>query len=186
MQHIVLLDAFFPLPLFLKSEKVDVKLTNKHRVHHFDYAQDKLARTLKTGVTDFNYSGTDFIVYKFTWPDAATGVQTMYIVLFQGSGKDDAEKAKVGEDLITAAYKWNLGLKEEMWMFTDGHWSKDKKLWNSIQLSGWDNLVLDPAFVAGLRRDTDTFFSSREIYKSLGIPWKRGLLLLGITQIGGR
>lgn len=182
MQHIVLLDACFPLPLFLQSENVNVKLTNKHGVHYFDYPQDKLIFTLKTGVTEFNYSGTDFIVYKFTWSDATTGIQTMYVILFHGSGKDDTEKTKVGENLIATAYKWNLALKEEMWMFSDGHWSKDKKLWDSIQLASWDNLVLDPEFVVGLRRDTETFFSSQEIYESLGIPWKRGLLLLGMTQ----
>ncbi|KAF8515179.1 P-loop containing nucleoside triphosphate hydrolase protein [Gautieria morchelliformis] len=156
-----------------------MKVTEKHRVHQFDHARDKLIGNLKVGFSEFSWAGTDFLVYKVTWSDPAIGLQVMYIVLFKADGKDNAERDKVGEELITAAYRWNLGTKDEIYVFSDGHWSKDKKLWNAIQLAQWDNLVLDQEFIAGLKRDTDTFFSSREIYESLEIPWKRGLLLLG-------
>ena len=46
------------------------------------------------------------------------------------------------------------------------------------------NLVLDDSFKDGLRRDTKMFFASKEAYTSLGIPWKRGILLLGPTGNG--
>jgi len=72
-----------------------------------------------------------------------------------------------------------MGVDKEIWLFADGCWKKDKKLWESIQMSQWDDLVLDQSFVFGLKRDTETFFSSKDIYESLGITWKRGLLLLG-------
>jgi hypothetical protein len=179
LHHIVVLDATFPLSAFLKSQNVEVKVTEKYRSHHFDHSRDKLVGNLKVGFSEFSWAGTDFLVYKVTWSDPVLGLQIMYIVMFKAEGNDNAERDKVGEELITAAYKWNLGTKDEIYVFSDGHWSKDKKLWKAIQLAQWDNLVLDEEFVVGLKRDTDTFFSSREIYESLEIPWKRGLLLLG-------
>lgn len=38
---------------------------------------------------------------------------------------------------------------------------------------------MDETFKNGLRRDTKTFFASKSAYDSLGITWKRGILLLG-------
>ena len=64
-------------------------------------------------------------------------------------------------------------------MFQNGRWNKSKSLYKAIQVTSWDDIVLDESFKEDLRRDTDTFFSSREVYESLGITWKRGILLLG-------
>ena len=179
MQQLAVLDMALPLAAFLKAHNVDVKVTEKHRTFSFYHSGNKLVSQLKMGMSEFSWAGTDFIVYKVTWCDSVLGVQVMYMLHFKAEGKDTAEKDKVGEELLTTAYKWDQDPKEEIYVFEDGHWSKDKKLWDAIQIAQWDNLVLDNEFVSGLKRDTETFFSSREIYKSLGIPWKRGLLLLG-------
>ncbi|EMD35715.1 hypothetical protein CERSUDRAFT_138406 [Gelatoporia subvermispora B] len=66
-----------------------------------------------------------------------------------------------------------------MWVFEGGEWSKSKSLFRAVQSASWDDIVLDESFREGLRRDTETFFASKETYKSLGVGWKRGLLLLG-------
>ena len=179
MQHITVLDKNFPLAAFLKAHSVDVKVTEKHRTYQFDPMQNKLIGRLKMGMSDFSWEGTDFIVYKVTWSDSTLGPQAMYMLFFEANGANKAEKDAVGEELLTAAYKWDQGLKEEIYVFDAGHWSKDKKLWKAIQTAQRENLVLDNEFVSDLKRDTETFFSSREIYDSLEIPWKRGLILLG-------
>jgi hypothetical protein len=177
MQHIVSTENI-PLSGYLKAQGVPTKLTDQLRSYHFDHLKDEVTSSVKIGLSEFQWSDVDFIVYKFTWSDVA-GLHVMYILLFHGVGEDDTKKRKVGEDLLNCAYKWNLGLKDEIFVFSDGQWFKDKNLWSSIQSANWDSLVLDADFKAGLKRDTETFFSSREIYSSLGIPWKRGLLLLG-------
>ncbi|KAF8530039.1 P-loop containing nucleoside triphosphate hydrolase protein [Hysterangium stoloniferum] len=177
MQHIVS-NACIPLSAYLKAQGVPTKLKDELRTYHFDHHEDKVASSVKIGLSEFKWSDVDFIVYKITWSDAL-GSHFIYVLVFRGDGEDDSEKRKIGEDLLNCAYKWNVGLKDEIFVFSDGHWMKDKNLWTSIQAANWDSLVLDTNFIAGLKRDTETFFSSREVYKSLGIPWKRGLLLLG-------
>ncbi|EJC98776.1 P-loop containing nucleoside triphosphate hydrolase protein [Fomitiporia mediterranea MF3/22] len=84
-----------------------------------------------------------------------------------------------GHNLISEVYRWAGALKDEMWVFQDGGWSKDKPLWGAIRDATWDEIVLETEFLEGLRRDTQTFFANRKIYKNLGVVWKRGLLLLG-------
>jgi hypothetical protein len=66
-----------------------------------------------------------------------------------------------------------------IWVFDRGQWYQDEELTKAVESASWDNLVLEESFVKGLQRDTSTFFSSEKIYKSLGITWKRGILLLG-------
>ena len=180
-QHLVVMDqdSSFAVPAYLKHLGIASKVTEKHRTHYFDYSKDKVASGLKVGLIEFIWKGTDFLVYKFSWPDPAFGTQVMFVLIFQGKGETKAEKETIGEELLSESYKWGMGLDKEMYVFVDGRWIKDKKLWESIQMSQWDNLVLDKEFVAGLKRDTETFFSSRQIYQSLEIPWKRGILLLG-------
>ncbi|EKM51043.1 uncharacterized protein PHACADRAFT_262991, partial [Phanerochaete carnosa HHB-10118-sp] len=60
-----------------------------------------------------------------------------------------------------------------------GEWGKNKQLYKAVQSANWDDVVLDDKFKDGLRRDTKTFFESKEAYVSLNITWKRGILLLG-------
>ncbi|EJC98773.1 P-loop containing nucleoside triphosphate hydrolase protein [Fomitiporia mediterranea MF3/22] len=128
----------------------------------------------------FKYKDTDFTVYKVTW-----GHNTLYDFVFEAPTdvvRDVNEKSSTqsaGHAFITAVYRWNNALKDEMWVYQGGVWAKDKALWAAIRNASWDDLVLEEGFLEGLRRDTRTFFGNREIYQDLGVVWKRGLLLLG-------
>ncbi|KIP02821.1 hypothetical protein PHLGIDRAFT_59041, partial [Phlebiopsis gigantea 11061_1 CR5-6] len=81
--------------------------------------------------------------------------------------------------LAEAVFRWSHELKEEIWVFEGGGWRKNKKLYRAVQSASWDDVVLEDEFKEGLRRDTRTFFASQAAYDSLGITWKRGILLLG-------
>ena len=142
MQHIVIFDHAFPLASYLNSQDVEVKITNKHRVHQFDHGEDKLVGDLRFGLTEFTWAATRFIAYKVTWAEPALHLRVMYVVLFKDK-KDKSETDNVGEELITAAYRWHRNVKEEIYVFSDGCWSKDAKLWKAIQIAQWDSLVLD-------------------------------------------
>lgn len=43
----------------------------------------------------------------------------------------------------------------------------------------WDSLTLPPALERDLRHELDAFFSGREVYRSLGVPYRRGFLFAG-------
>lgn len=177
-QHIVLRESQLSLEEYLRSKGVEYQVSERLTTHRFD-PEKELFSDLHIGVVEFSWKGTTFLLYKFRWPVVFRNDARLNVLVFLGEGKTKEEKDAVGVELLTAAYKWNLGTREEVWVFSDGDWTKDKKMYQAISSTSWDDLVLDQSFVDGLKRDTETFFSSKDIYHSLGITWKRGLLLLG-------
>lgn len=73
-------------------------------------------------------------------------------------------------------------IKEVIWVFEMGGWTPDKGLWEAVQKASWDDVVLDAEFKSGLQKDYRNFFKSEDIYKKLNVPWKRGLIFLGVSD----
>ncbi len=48
----------------------------------------------------------------------------------------------------------------------------------------WDDLVLPPSLLTGLRDLVETFDGRRDAFKALGFPWRRGVLLVGPPGTG--
>lgn len=138
--------------------------------------QSALYSTLQSGLLEFKWEDTSFLVYKFAWVSNIGQKKALYDFVFgtKSSERTDGEEPSDGEKLVTEIYRWQTSLKDEMWVFQDGAWQKDKEMWKSIQACSWDDIVLERQFQQGLVRDTETFFSSKDIYQSLGITWKRG------------
>ncbi|KAF8525316.1 P-loop containing nucleoside triphosphate hydrolase protein [Gautieria morchelliformis] len=67
--------------------------------------------------------------------------------------------------LLLEAGVWGQGLHDEVWVFDQGFWAKDHKLWLE--------------FKNALRQDVNGFFASEQVYKDLSVPWKRGLIMYG-------
>ena len=102
------------------------------------------------------------------------------LVYDKPAGADLMSVDVVGKNLVKDAYDWmHRPDDSRIWVFDHGQWYQDEGLTKDVESTGWDNLVLEESFVKGLQRDTTTFFSSEKVYKSLGITWKRGILLLG-------
>lgn len=68
---------------------------------------------------------------------------------------------------------------DDMLVFDHGGWVRDPALRASIRASTFEGLVLEPQLGHALLRDFERFFAARELYRSMGVPWKRGALLLG-------
>ena len=82
------------------------------------------------------------------------------------------------DKLIKAAgdvlYKQSKGI----YVF-DGYWYKDKKLYDQVQDSTWDKVILDENMKKDLTEVSEKFFDSKDIYDDLGVPWKRGIMFHG-------
>lgn len=48
----------------------------------------------------------------------------------------------------------------------------------------WDDIVLPPDVLAGLREAVEGFFQRRDAFAALGFPWRRGILLIGPPGTG--
>ncbi|KAF7792156.1 hypothetical protein EIP86_003186 [Pleurotus ostreatoroseus] len=177
LQHLSVVqysESSFPLSGYLKTVDIEPTIVEPetHSVVDYDVGKNTVYHRAVAGVTTFTYNSTSFRVYKVTWQLAHT---TMYFYHLVFPGEDDAAGTKLVEEI----YRWANDLKEEIWVFEAGMWAKSKQLYTSVRSASWDDIVLSNEFKEGLRRDTQTFFSSKDIYNSLNITWKRGILLLG-------
>ncbi len=148
--------------------------TESHVAYNYDNskAHRKTYPDVIAGVITFPYKQTQFRAYKATW---TKGWESFLFYGFVYDGPDDT----LGQELATEVYRYANDLKKEIWVYDSGYWAKSKSLYQSIRDASWDDVVLKDEFKEGLRRDTETFFQSKEVYESLGITWKRGILLLG-------
>ncbi|KAH8113220.1 P-loop containing nucleoside triphosphate hydrolase protein [Phellopilus nigrolimitatus] len=81
--------------------------------------------------------------------------------------------------LLVTAGAWSYQLHDEIWVFNQGYWSKNHSLWTDVQKANWDDVILNDTFKKALQKDVYSFFDSEDLYKELGIPWKRGLIMYG-------
>lgn len=176
-QHVPILQhtpASFPLSAYLASINVPVSIIepDTHSIVYYDQSAGTVYSEAIAGVTEFTYHATAFRAYKASW-DTRWDSFVFYDLVFAGA-TDGA-----GQALAEAVFKWANALKDEIWVFEDGCWAKNKALYKAVRAAEWEDIVLDEGFKRGLQRDTETFFTSKDVYGSLGITWKRGILLLG-------
>ena len=109
------------------------------------------------------------VVY-LTWNDAGCRMTRRWII---------AESDEVADHFLRAVCEFCDEAHDEILVYEDGACSKDDKLYASIKSATFENLILPPQLKHELREDFRRFLNSREVYRKYGIPWKRGVLLIG-------
>ncbi|MEJ6485104.1 ATP-binding protein [Nostoc punctiforme UO1] len=90
-----------------------------------------------------------------------------------------ADTSEVAENFFAAVCEWNSEIRDELLVFEDGYWDKNPELFQSIQSSTFENLVLHKTLKQDIQDDLINFFASRETYANYSVPWKRGILFIG-------
>jgi hypothetical protein len=74
-------------------------------------------------------------------------------------------------ELLLATGIWSDQLHDEIWVYNQG-WQKDAGLCREILKAHWEDVILEPEFKQAIQKDVFGFFSSRDTYKKLTLPWK--------------
>ena len=90
-----------------------------------------------------------------------------------------ADTRRIAEDFLGAVCAWSTEVRGEILVFDRGEWQKNRELFDAIKSASFENLVLPEDFKREIRDDFARFFASRAVYEKHGIPWKRGVLLIG-------
>ena len=146
--------------------------------------EGKLLDHVMLGQYDYAWKGHSFPVYRFEWNDAMCGSVRNYYILSAKEHADEQGHEATADALIAACSKYTGELHEEIYVFDSGHWYKNHGLWEAVQSSNWDDVILDQAMKQTLIDDVHGFFDSREVYQEYSVPWKRGIIFHGTPGCG--
>jgi ATPase family associated with various cellular activities (AAA) len=90
-----------------------------------------------------------------------------------------AASQEQADAFFTAVAIWNTALDRTILVFQDGYWQKHADLYQAIKGATLANLVLADRLKEDLHHDLASFFASQDVYAQSGVPWKRGIVLIG-------
>jgi transitional endoplasmic reticulum ATPase len=131
----------------------------------------------------YEWNGRSAVCYKMEWVDYGFREHRYYAIVTDRSSfvKDHCTYA---EELIKACGTWTRQLHDEVYIYEDGYWEKDKTLFSAVSKASWDDVIIKPSMKTSIINDVDSFFGSRETYLQYNIPWKRGVILHGPPGCG--
>ncbi|KAL8937008.1 MAG: hypothetical protein Q9216_004637 [Gyalolechia sp. 2 TL-2023] len=139
------------------------------------------------GYTEGIYESRYFAKYNYRWGDEFFIV---YVIVFgytafqfilkePGNHETTLSKIKVVDELIMTCGRWMYPVDNDFIYVYDGYWTASKSLWQQVQKASWNDVILNEEMKQTLVSLMTKFFDSEDIYKSLGVPWKRGVIFHG-------
>jgi AAA+ superfamily predicted ATPase len=132
----------------------------------------------------YAWQKSEFLIYEVEYREPNEGPEKVFFILSPKSGIRGDLHHPLTDELLMTVGEWTTELHDEIYVFDDSRWHKNKELWKSVQGASWDDVILDPGTKSNLMKDVQGFFSNRELYKKLAVPWKRGLILHGVPGNG--
>jgi hypothetical protein len=132
-----------------------------------------IAQNIQFGKFLYEWQGHDFILYIAHGLEGDSGLSSHTFTYLLSSDEHRSEA------LIVTVGKWTTSLHQEIWVFDGGFWSKNAALYQSVMKASWDAVILDAKMKRDLINDHLYFFQSRETYRRLKVPWKRGIIYYG-------
>lgn len=102
-----------------------------------------------------------------------------FILKEPGANETTLSNTKVVDDLIMTCGRWQYPVDNDFIYVYDGYWRASKPLWEEVQKARWDDVILNEEMKKTLVDLMTKFFDSEDIYKDLGVPWKRGVIFHG-------
>ncbi|RDW82684.1 hypothetical protein BP6252_03796 [Coleophoma cylindrospora] len=144
----------------------------------------KLRDSIRCGSWRYTWEENEFLLYEVYYHAPFQAPKQICFVLSPRSDGVTGRMSPATDALLLAAGAWCAKLHNEIYVFDNGAWKKSKKLWNSVQGSSWDDVILNQDMKANLIKDVQGFFDNEKLYTNLAVPWKRGLILHGVPGNG--
>ena len=142
----------------------------EHILTQWRGADEPLRHHINHGWYDVVWNGQALTVVLLTW--ITDGCETRFHWIA-------APEAAAGEAFFQAVCAWADEVRGEVLVFEDGDWEKDADLFRDIKSATFENLILSGTLKQEIQTDFGQFLASRAVYERYGLPWKRGVLLIG-------
>ena len=136
----------------------------------------RLKYKVEFGRYNYRWKDLHFLVYVADyWESAYSQVKNHYILYPRSEGDVIDGQSQMVDKLIMAASRHLSEIDEEIWIYDQGYWTKNHRLWENVQACKWDNVILNGEMKLQLLSDIEGFFDRKEDYKSFAVPWKVSL-----------
>lgn len=129
-----------------------------------------LIDNVKFGRYIYTWREYEYILYNVVGTHGAYDEEITYIL---------GPSASANDALLLAACSYGNEPHDEILVFNNGYWSKNHKLWQEVQKSSWDAVILAEEMKKSIKGEMEKFFEGEERYKRLKVPWKRGVIYYG-------
>lgn len=174
----------------LAETKLDTKAEDFFAWRMYSPASDRTSQQpgtmsdkVKFGKYDYRWNDENFIVYFATFQQGFGQIKNNYVLHKRGHELVDG-RCKITDDLIAAAMQWNNNVHDEVLVFDQEMWTKNSELWDSVQNSSWNDVIMNEDMKETLVKDVEGFFDSVDEYKEFAVPWKRGIIFHGLPGNG--
>jgi hypothetical protein len=129
-----------------------------------------LAIKLENGWAEVEWNGQQLEVIAASWTETYQRQHRHWII---------AEERALAEKFLNDVCEWCHEVRGQVLVFNGGCWEKSAELFAAIRAASFDNLILQGDLKDRIQRDFRQFLAARATYEEYGVPWKRGVLLLG-------
>lgn len=144
-----------------------------------------LKDNIRFGRWRYSWKDSEYLIYEIIIEQPMRGQTKLFYILSPlDAGTLQDGHISATDDLLLSVGAWSTELHQEIYVMDEGHWSKSRDLWRSVQGCSWDEVILDGNMKASLIEDVHGFFNNQELYKKLSVPWKRGIILHGVPGNG--
>ena len=147
----------------------------KHRQYRaparrLDGGSGFLYDSVQFGKWMYKWEGKEYIFYSISGSDGPYRAPMIYLL-----GSTPVEN----DQLMLAACAWLNSVHDSVLVFDSGYWKYSSELWQSIQKANWEDVILDGETKKSIIGEVTKFFDSKDRYKKLRVPWKRGIIFHG-------
>lgn len=166
-------DCSFNLESYARANKCTIQpevSTYNQISSSWNGLENEIYNTPENACFEVQWHGHALDVLLISWVDGFSKIQYYWIL---------TDSKKIADDFFTDVCEWNAQLRGEVLVFEEGYWAKNPDLFRAIKSATFDNLVLRGTLKQDIQDDLANFLASRHTYEAYGVPWKRGILLIG-------
>lgn len=135
--------------------------------------EPRLEHEVELGRYIYGWNGYEFQVFVLQYWESLYSRVAHYYILYPQQPEYKVSRGSNATDSLIEAAAWHSSeINKEIWVYDRGYWSKNRKLWENVQVANWDNVILKQEVKETLMKDVEDFFDSQEDYKEFAVPWK--------------
>jgi len=131
---------------------------------------ERVQKRVGIGAWRVEWEGQSFDLMSASWTTSCGTEMRSWLI---------SDDHAIAEKFVETVCRWADELRQVILTFSSGYWQRSRALYDSIQQSTLESLIMPGNLKQNIVGDFERFLASKDRYESFGATWKRGVLLTG-------